>query len=147
MRAAVVMMACVLVALSGCGDALEDALGAYEGEGKYYNVTSFGMVTTLKTVTLSVTPASSGGGVILGLDERCALAATLDGQSLQIASQTCEFEVQRSRDAWIYEGSGSVSGDTLTLELKGTYTRTYTDASGTPALEGRHELSFSGERQ
>lgn len=142
----------LLIALAltsvGCGGDDYTGVGAYEGSLELYNATNFGMTTNTRPGVITVTPASGDdpNAFIIGVDENCFVRATLSGASLTVPNQTCEFSTARADDAWDYEGTGTLDEGQmrLTLELSGTFVRTYTDNSGSPPLMGNHTLKFEG---
>lgn len=139
--------AILAIALSGCGDDYT-GIGAYEGSAELFNATNFGMTTNTRPAVVTLTPAAGddANAYILGVNEDCFVRATLDGTTITVSNQTCEFSTARADDAWNYEGSGTLDEAQLrlTLELSGTFTRTYTDNSGSPPLEGNHKFTFEG---
>ncbi len=141
-----VALALVFVA---CGDDYT-GVGAYEGSAELHNATNFGMNTNTRPAVVTLTPAAGddANAYILGVNENCFVRATLDGTSLTVSQQTCDFSTARADDSWNYEGTGTLDEGQmrLKLELSGTFTRTYTDNSGTPALMGNHKFTFDGSQ-
>ena len=125
---------------SGCGEP-DLGLGTYEGQVELYNATSFAMRTDEEQALVALTRDPSGQ-VFVGINSRCAFEASLDGGSLTVPKQTCVWEGQRTNDSWEYEGSGTIEGEVLTLELSGGFERTYKD--GSAPLSGNHRYTFMG---
>ena len=139
---------CVLTC-AGCGGTeLPEVMGTYDGTAELYNATNFGMVTNEDETVISVTPLEDDPlTAVIGIDRRCSLTASIDQETtVQVAEQTCEWETPITIESWQYAGEGLVSGATLTLELSGEFTRTYTDNSGRDPLTGNHSLTFQGQR-
>lgn len=149
MRITIPCALCAIFALSGCGDAFDDVLGTYKGTSELYNATNFGMNTQTEQDVITITTSSSNEEqVIIGLDPSCSIIASVEDQTLTIASQACKFEAPNSSDTWNYEGSGTITDASLTLNLKGTFSRVYMAGPlMTPPLEGNHRLDFTGTRQ
>mgnify|MGYP000073603901 CR=1 FL=1 len=145
-KAMAVMCALTLCA---CGPLGEDLWGSYDGTSERYNATNFGMTTQTVEDVISVTPKSGSEDVVLvGLESNCVIEATFskDG-ALSFTNQVCTFGATNSTDTWVYEGTGQVEDDKLTLELKGSFERVYKAGPAMlPPLEGNHRLTFSGTR-
>ncbi len=139
------MLCCVV----GCGDALDDTLGVYEGTSELYNATNFGMNNQTQSDVIAITTSGeSEEQVLIGLSSDCALIASVSEATLTVARQSCTFEAPNSTDTWFYEGTGKIDERTLTLNLGGTFTRVYMAGPlMTPPLEGNHRLDFTGMRQ
>ena len=148
-----VVVCSFLLFCMACGEGIEDTWGSYEGTSEFYNATNFGMTTQTKEDVITITPRGGGESdveeVWLGLDSDCVLSATVgDEGALTVADQACTFGGANSTDTWIYSGTGSASGDQLTLNLQGTFRRVYMAGPlMSPPLEGNHKLTFSGNRQ
>lgn len=134
----------VALCVAGCGDAELDAVGAYVGSSEQTTITNAGMRTTTQEEIISLTPTRDGG-LWVALSDRCVVEATLDGDALKIAKQSCVFGGPTSEDTWYYQGQGSVADERLSLALSGTFKRTY-KAGGAP-LEGSYTSSFEGTRR
>lgn len=128
--------------LSGCGP-LADVVGDYEGELELVTVVNNARRADTTTETLTLTERDGSLRVIL--TDGCTIDAELDGDSVTVSDTSCVREYPTNSTEWRYEGTGRADGDTLTLSLSGTFTRTYTN--NMPPLEGRHTLTFDGARR
>ena len=133
-----------------CGPSdVEEVVGSYQGSSELFNATNFGMNTQSVEDVITITPLlDNESEVLIGLDSDCALRATVSEGELTIASQECRAETQNTSDVWVYEGDGSADGESLTLDLDGTFERVYMAGPlMTPPLKGTHSLKFEGTRQ
>ena len=140
--AAVVVIGCM-----GCGGAFATIVGSYDGSAELYNATNFGMVTHTTQSVITVAPIEGEPLIVLvGIDSDCALRAQVsdDDTQITIPTQTCAWSTPTTMELWVYQGEAQLDGDLLSLDLEGTFTRAY--PSGSPPLQGRHTLSFSGDR-